>query len=54
MERCPDHLINGELFETLKEAQIVIERWRIHDHTVKPYSPLVGKPPAPKASQLAS
>ena len=49
-----DQLLNGELFYTLKEAQIIIERWRIHDNTVRPHSSLGGQPPAPEPLQLAS
>jgi putative transposase len=49
-----DQLLNGELFYTLKEAQIIIERWRTHYNTVRPHSSLGGKPPAPEAIQLAS
>jgi transposase InsO family protein len=49
-----DQLLNGERFYTLKEAHIIIERWRIHDNTVRPHSSLGGKPPAPEAIQLAS
>ena len=41
-----DQLLNGELFYTLKEAQIIIERWRIHYNTVRPHSSLGGQPPA--------
>ena len=49
-----DQLLNGELFYTLKEAQSIIERWRIHYNTVRPHSSLGGQPPAPEAIQLAS
>ena len=49
-----DQLLNGELFYTLKEAQVIIERWRIHYNMVRPHSSLGGKPPAPEAIQLAS
>jgi putative transposase len=49
-----DQLLNGELFDTLKEAQIIIERWRIHSHTVRPHSSLGGQPPAPETLQFAS
>ena len=49
-----DQLLNGELFYTLKEAQIIIERWRIHYNTVRPQSRLGGQPPAPETLQLAS
>ena len=46
--------LNGELFYTLKEAQILMERWRVHDNTVRPHSSLGGQPPALETIQLAS
>ena len=49
-----EQFLNGELFYTLKEAQILTERWRIHYNTVRPHSSLGGQPPAPEALQLAS
>jgi len=49
-----DQLLNGELFYTLKEAQIIIERWRIHYNTVRPHRSRGGQPPAPETLQLAS
>jgi len=49
-----DQLLNGELFYTLKEAQVIIERWRIHYNTVRPHSSLGGLPPAPVTLQLVS
>lgn len=49
-----DQRLNGELFATLKEAQPIIERWRIHDNTVRPHSSLGGQPPAPETFRLAS
>ena len=44
-------LLNGEIFYTLKEARIVIERWRHHYNTVRPHSSLGYKPPAPEVLQ---
>jgi transposase InsO family protein len=44
-----DELLNGEIFYTLKEAQVVIEGWRQHDNTARPHSALGYKPPAPEA-----
>lgn len=44
-----DELLNGEIFYTLKEAQIVIENWRRHYNTVRPHSSLGCRPPAPEA-----
>ena len=46
--------LNGELFHTLKEAQILTERWRIHFYRVRPHRSLVGLPPAPETIQFAS
>jgi len=46
--RFRDELLNGEIFYTLKEAQIVIEQWRRHYNTVRPHSALGWKPPAPE------
>jgi transposase InsO family protein len=43
-----DELLNGEIFYSLKEAQIVIERWRKHYNTVRPHSSLGYRPPAPQ------
>lgn len=46
-----DELLNGEIFYTLKEAQILIERWRYHYNTVRPHSALGYRPPAPETVQ---
>lgn len=42
-----DELLNGEIFYSLKEAKILIERWRKHYNHVRPHSSLGYKPPAP-------
>ena len=42
-----DELLNGEIFHSLKEAQVLIERWRQHYNTVRPHSALGYRPPAP-------
>lgn len=44
-----DELLNGEIFETLHEAQVVIEDWRRHYNEVRPHSSLGYLPPAPPA-----
>ncbi len=44
-----DELLNTEIFYTLKEAQILIEQWRVHYNEVRPHSSLGYRPPAPKA-----
>jgi putative transposase len=49
-----EQFLNGELFYTLQEAQIMTERWRRHYNTVRPHSSLGGQPPAPETIQLAS
>lgn len=43
-----DELLNGEIFYSLKEAQVLIGRWREHYNTVRPHSSLGYRPPAPK------
>jgi len=46
--RFRDKLLNGELFYTLKKAEIVIEQWRKHYNTIRPHSALGYHPPAPQ------
>ena len=53
-EQMRAQFLDGELFYTLREAQILTDRWRIHDNTVRPHSSLGGQPPAPETFQLAS
>lgn len=43
-----DELLNGELFYTVYEAQVVIQRWRRQDNTQRPHSALGDRPPAPE------
>ena len=45
-----DELLNGEIFYSLAEAQILIEAWRRHYNTVRPHSSLGYRPPAPDAA----
>lgn len=47
--RLRDELLNGEIFYSLKEAQIIIEEWRHHYNTKRPHSSLGYKPPAPES-----
>ena len=44
-----DELLNGEIFYTMREAEIIIGRWRTHYNTVRPHSSLGYRPPAPEA-----
>ena len=46
--RLRDELLNGEIFTTLCEAQIVIEAWRQYYNRVRPHSSLGYRPPAPE------
>ncbi len=44
-----DNVLNGEIFYSLKEAQILTERWRVEYNTERPHSALGYRPPAPQA-----
>ena len=44
-----DELLNLEIFDTLYEAQVLIERWRMQYNTPRPHSSLGYRPPAPEA-----
>ena len=46
--RFRDELLNGEVFYTLQEAQIIIEQWRNHYNTIRPHSALGYRPSAPE------
>jgi transposase InsO family protein len=46
--RLRDELLNGEIFYSLREAQIVIESWRRHYNAVRPHASLGYKPPTPE------
>jgi putative transposase len=43
-----DEVLNREIFYTLKEAQVIIERWRKEYNTFRPHSSLRYRPPAPE------
>jgi putative transposase len=44
-----DECLNGEIFYSLKEAQVVIEQWRVEYNTRRPHSALGYRPPVPAA-----
>jgi len=46
-----DELLNREIFYTLEEASVLVERWRIHYNTIRPHSSLGYRPPAPETIQ---
>lgn len=43
-----DELLDGEIFDTLLEAKVLIERWRVEYNTIRPHSALGYRPPAPE------
>jgi putative transposase len=43
-----DELLNGEIFYSLREAEIIIERWKRHYNTKPPHSALRYRPPTPE------
>ncbi len=43
-----NQFLDGEIFYSLVEAQVLIERWRRHYNTVRPHSSLGGRPPVPE------
>jgi putative transposase len=47
-----DELLNGEMFYTLKEAKIMIERWQVHYNAKRPHTSLGYRPPHPDTIQI--
>ena len=45
--RLRDELLDGEIFYSLREAQVVVESWRRHYNIVRPHGSIGWKPPAP-------
>jgi len=43
-----DELLNGEIFDSVTEVQVITERWRRHYNTIRPHSSLAYRPPAPE------
>jgi transposase InsO family protein len=46
--RLRDELLDGEIFYSLREAQVVIEGWRRHYNQVRPHASLNYRAPAPE------
>jgi len=44
-----DELLNLEVFDTLYEAKVLIEQWRLEYNQVRPHSSIGYRPPAPEA-----
>ena len=46
--RLRDELLDGEIFYSLREAQVVVESWRRHYNQVRPHASLGYRAPAPE------
>lgn len=46
--RLRDELLDGEIFYTLREAEIVIESWRRHYNTLRPHASIGYRAPTPE------
>ena len=44
-----DELLNREVFDTVLEAKVLVERWRQEYNHIRPHSSLGYRPPAPEA-----
>ena len=51
-EKFRDKLLNGEMFYTLKEAKIMIERWQVHYNAKRLHTSLGYRPPEPDTIQI--
>ena len=49
-----DECLNRERFDTLLEAQVLIEGWRWEYNHIRPHSALGSRPPAPEAQEIRS
>ena len=47
-----DELLSGEIFDTIQEAKVLIERWRSYYNTIRPQSALEYRPPPPESRVL--
>ena len=45
-----DELLRAEVFNSLREAQVLIEQWRQYYNTARPHSALGYRPPAPQVA----
>jgi putative transposase len=52
--RLRDELLDGEIFYTLREAQIVIESWRRHYNAVRPHASIGYRAPPRRCSYQPS
>ena len=52
--RFRDELLKGGIFETMLEAKVLIERWRVNYNTIRPHCSRGYWPPAPETVQSES
>ena len=52
--RMRDEFLNGEIFDTLTEAEILTRRWMDTYNTIRPHSALGYRPPAPQTVLLSA
>ena len=43
-----DEMLNREVFDTIVEAKVLVERWRVEYNQIRPHSSLGYRPPAPE------
>ena len=43
-----DEVLSREVFDTLLEAKVLVERWRVEYNQIRPHSSLGYRPPAPE------
>jgi putative transposase len=46
--KLSDEFPNGEIFYSIKELRVLVERWRVHFNTLRPRSSLGYRPPTPE------
>lgn len=46
--RMRNEFLNGEIFDTMYEVQVLTHRWVRYYNEVRPHSSLGGRPPAPQ------
>ena len=52
--RLRDEFLDGEIFYTLKEVQVLTERWRWQYNHVRPHQALGYRPPGARGARLAA
>lgn len=52
--RMRDEFLNGELFDTLLEAELLTRQWVNIYNTIRPHSSLEYRPPAPQTMAFSA